>query len=274
MALLNGKVPWLLSAVIAGAASVAIWQAAHDEPGRAAQAGAVFYDTTKTASQGIKILAPDSGQVCHIGDTLAIVWIIDTLKGYHQVIPSISTDDGLLWNDLPTSDVSGIAIGSSYYNGRIGTYKWKIPDSIPQWNQALFKHTNATTVSDSCLVKIEESYHSHSNLALGRGISQHCFSIKPGANAIRPSVFSGRSFDKPAIMATQPNAGQLRISIGCKGNHIVKIVNVAGKKVMSLAGYGPQEYNFSIRNSNLSHGMYLLSVQAGAEKYAGIFLLR
>ncbi|MDD5676315.1 MAG: hypothetical protein PHC61_19235, partial [Chitinivibrionales bacterium] len=60
---------------------------------------------------------------------------------------------------------------SSYYNGNIGTFKWKIP---AVYNDPA--HLEVNMVSDSCKIEVEAPYEQYTS---PRDFSDNVFSIKP-----------------------------------------------------------------------------------------------
>jgi hypothetical protein len=87
----------------------------------------------------IIVTAPAGGEVYHIGDSLRIRWLADTMI-ISNVVLSISLNKKRTWMELPL----GATI--SYYDSWWGDFKWKIPDSLRQ--VSLLSDSAAIMVSD------------------------------------------------------------------------------------------------------------------------------
>jgi hypothetical protein len=102
----------------------------------------------------LKVLKPCGKTHFRVGDTLVVSWLIDPTHVQNRVTVGLSPN-GKRWGMVsPFAEI--ITLGdTAYYRGNIGTYKWKITDSL---DNEIIGSSRVSAVSDSCIVKIEAPY--------------------------------------------------------------------------------------------------------------------
>jgi hypothetical protein len=102
----------------------------------------------------LKVLKPCGKSHFRVGDTMVISWLIDFTHVQNRVTVGYSPN-GKRWGMVsPFAEI--ITQGdTAYYRGNIGTYKWKITDSL---DNEIIGSSRISAVSDSCVVKVEAPY--------------------------------------------------------------------------------------------------------------------
>jgi hypothetical protein len=122
---------------------------------------------------GIEITKPNGGESYKVGETMVIEWRIDTSKVKNAVYIDLSMNNGLTYAALfPDPNSAPILGDATYYTGDRGRYEWVIPATIDD----LSGYT-VSTVSDTCLLKIEEAYSSGANQEIYKDVTDAVFSI-------------------------------------------------------------------------------------------------
>ncbi|MDD5673168.1 MAG: hypothetical protein PHC61_03305, partial [Chitinivibrionales bacterium] len=125
----------------------------------------------------VTITAPQQAATYKIGDTLTISWTRLANTTTTGLDIELTTDQGINWATL----VESVLIkdgNAAYYQGNVGTFKWKIPPLLGTIN----------TASNKCQVRVQAPYD---NIKLTKDVSG-VFTIastavinRPGANLIR-----------------------------------------------------------------------------------------
>ncbi|MDD5675776.1 MAG: hypothetical protein PHC61_16520, partial [Chitinivibrionales bacterium] len=121
-------------------------------------ATAAYNGVTKSATASVlvyrpvTITAPVQAATYKIGDTLTISWTRLANTTTTGLDIQFTADNGLTWSSL----IASVLIhdgNAAYYNGNVGTFKWKIPQS--------FVNSIGTTIncaSSQCKVELEAPY--------------------------------------------------------------------------------------------------------------------
>jgi len=130
--------------------------AAGDGKGGTAEARVdIIVSSLTPPSSGAKLIAPNGGEVYHVGDTILIAWRIDPQKVTNALYVDFSPDSGVTYGPLfPNPNLGPKPQDTSFYTGTTALYRWTITGSV----EDLGGTGNVATVSDSCIFKLEEAY--------------------------------------------------------------------------------------------------------------------
>jgi hypothetical protein len=140
-------------------------------------AQAELWENLAAQKSYLRILSPETDACFHQGDTLAIQWWIDTLRVRNALYIDVSFNSMVSYAALIEDANKAISRDcTSIYSADTGTYHWVVPDSITD-NLG----TGMSTVSDCCLVRIEEAYGSRPDGKAFTAITDHTFAVRaPG----------------------------------------------------------------------------------------------